>query len=675
MTRPRRAASFSLLLLALPLAAAAQDTAAGPAPPALTPAEAIAIPVPSDPRVSPDGRLVAFTLTTTDAGTLAEQRRVWLLDLGNGESWQATAGQGEDWAPRWAPQGATLAFLSTRSGTAQVWTLPTRGGEPRRVTGVEIPLRDFEWSGNGRVIFAVADVPAADSGAPASARPRRDAGGWRTGVARHLFAIPVPDGAATDVTPAGRDVPRLGAASPGFTVTSLGTEVAWSAPTSAGDLDIVTMAPDGSGVQPLARSGGDETRPAYSPDSRFLAFLQSERVGHPSARRALVLYERAAGRRFSLSADWPRSVEAFAWATDSRSVVVEVAEAGTRALYRLEVASGRRTALVTDGTNYDAAPASGRTVFIRSAVGSPPELWSVRDDGSELARLTRFGAPLERRAMPRAEPLWVRGGGGGDGAGADSVQVLLVRPPGAGAGPATRFPLLVLLHGGLGRAWSDGWDPQWNAALFAARGWIVALPNLHGSAGYGESFVAAAWRRPGGRPGEDLDRVLAALRARADVDAPRTAIAGEAQGAGLALWYAGQGKQLATIVAHAPIVDAVSHAGTTSGGNLDELYGGSPADPAARAAMERWSPVNFSAAWNTPVLFTHGTEDDEVDVSQSLEGLALLEARDVPRGLELFRGEGHRLERAESRMRWWRVVTGWLDLRFNAGAQARGEAP
>ena len=38
-------------------------------------------------------------------------------------------------------------------------------------------------------------------------------------------------------------------------------------------------------------------------------------------------------------------------------------------------------------------------------------------------------------------------------------------------------------------------------------------------------------------------------------------------------------------------------------------------------------------------------------------------------------GEGHRLERAESRVRWWNAVTRWLDLRFNAGAQARGEAP
>lgn len=666
MTRRRRAASLSHLLLAFPVAAAAQGPAAGTAPAALTPADVIAIPVPSDPRVSPDGRLVAFTLTTTDPGTLAEQRRVWLLDLGNGESWQATAAQGEDWAPRWAPQGATLAFLSTRGGAAQVWTLPTRGGEPRRVTAVDIPLRDFEWSGSGRTIFAVADVPAADSGAPASTRPRRDAGGWRSGVARHLFAIPVPDGSATDVTPAGGEVPRLGAPSPGFTVTSLGTEVAWVAPAATGDLDIVTMAPDGSGVQALARGGGDETRPSYSPDSRFIAFLQSERVGHPSARRALVLYERAAGRRFSLSADWPRSVEAFAWAGDSRSVVVEVAEAGARALYRLEVASGRRTALVTNGTNYDAAPASGRTVFIRSTAGSPPELWSVRDDGSGLERLTRFGAPLERRTLPRAEPLWVRGG-------ADSVQVLLVRPP--VTAPASRLPLLVLLHGGLGRAWSDGWDTQWNSALFASRGWLVAMPNLRGSAGYGESFVAAAWRRPGGPPGEDLDRVLAALHARADVDATRTALAGEGQGAGLALWYAGQGKQLAGIVAHAPIVDAVSHAGTTGAGDLAELYGGSPADPAARAAMERWSSHNFSAAWNTPVLFTHGTEDDEVDVSQSLEGLALLQARGVPRGLELFRGEGHRFERAVSRMRWWNAVTRWLDLRFNAGAQARGEAP
>ncbi|HSE28648.1 MAG TPA: prolyl oligopeptidase family serine peptidase [Gemmatimonadales bacterium] len=627
-------------------------------PARLTPELLLSVPVPSDPRVSPDGHLVAFTVTTVEGPALAERRRVWLLDLDRGESWQATGGDGEEWAPRWSPDGATLGFVSTRSGRPEVWALPTRGGEPRRLTGAGLALLDFEYLGGGRPLLGVADVPAADAGAPVTNRPWRAGTDWRLAERRHLFLLPTDGGPPTDVTPGPRNVPRLDATPPGFTVTALGTEVAWAGSMPGGETDVITMGPDGSGVQALTQGVGPETRPAYSPDSRFLAYLQGERTGHPSGRRALVLYERAAGRRFSLTGDWDRSVEAFAWSADSRRVVVEVMETGARALYTIEVGSGRRTPLVTDGHNTDARPArGGRIVFIRSTAGAPPELFSVGEGGGGLRQLTRLGAALAPLQLSRTEQLWVRAPSG------DSLQVLLQRPVGA----ADRRPLLVLLGEGPGAAWSDGWEPLWNAALFAARGWLVARPNLHGAAGYGEAFTSAAWRQPTGPPGADLLRVLDALSVRPDVDPGRVVLAGSGQGAGLALWTAGQGGRFVGIVAHAPVVDAVAHAGTTTAGNLEETYGGGPLEPAARTAMERSSALNFAARWSTPVLLTHGTADNVVDVSQSLAALSLLADRGLERGLLLLPGEGHVPAGAASRLRWWTSVTEWLENRFSSG--------
>jgi dipeptidyl aminopeptidase/acylaminoacyl peptidase len=644
------AAGLAALVAAAPLAAQGAGR--------LTPEQLLALPVPSDPRVSPDGRLVAFTVGTVEAPGSVERRRVWLADVDRGEAWQATAGDGDAWAPRWAPTGATLGFLSTRGGPPEVWALPTRGGEPRRLSDAGLALVDFEWSGSGGSVLAVADVPATDPAAPVSERPRRDGPGWRLATRRHLLRVPVAGSAPTDVTPGPRDIPRLDAAGSGFAVTSLGTEIAWAGPAAGGDTDIITMGPDGSGVQPLTRSAGPETRPAYSPDSRFLAYLQGERPGHPSARRSLVLYERAAGRRFSLTGDWDRSVEAFAWSPDSRRVVVEVAEAGHRALYLVEIGSGRRTRLVGDGHNSAARFAGGgRLIFIRSTAAAPPELYSVGEDGSDLRRLTRFGAALEPLQLTRGEALWVRGAGG------DSLQVWLHLPPGA----VERAPLLVLVPDGPGRGWTDGWEPLWNAGLFAAAGWMVARPNLHGAAGYGEAFTSAAWRQPAGPAGTDLLGVLDALSVRPDVDPARIALAGSGHGAGLALWLAGQGGRYAGIVAHAPVVDAVAYAATTAAGGLEETYGGGPLDPAARTAMERSSPLNHAGRWATPVLLTHGTADDLVDVSQSLAALRLLEERGLERGLLLLPGEGHEPAGAGGRLAWWTGVLRWLDDRFSSG--------
>ena len=128
------ALAWRTALLGLAALAGVAPELSGQAPGPLTIEKFLALKAVSDPQLSPDGRLVAFSVSTPSLEDNKNQSRIWLSDLGSGETWEATSGAGSERAPRWAPDGKTLAYISTREDGAQIWRLPIRGGEPVRLS-------------------------------------------------------------------------------------------------------------------------------------------------------------------------------------------------------------------------------------------------------------------------------------------------------------------------------------------------------------------------------------------------------------------------------------------------------------------------------------------------------------------------------------------------------------
>src|SRR5213592_3268729 len=94
----------------------------------------IALKAVSDPQLSPDGKWVAYTVSTPSLQDNRNVSRVWVVEVATGKARQLTGGPGSDRQPRWSPDGKTLAFISTREGGAQVWLLPVAGGDARKVS-------------------------------------------------------------------------------------------------------------------------------------------------------------------------------------------------------------------------------------------------------------------------------------------------------------------------------------------------------------------------------------------------------------------------------------------------------------------------------------------------------------------------------------------------------------
>src|SRR5271169_4544293 len=87
----------------------------------------------SEPQISPDGKWIAYTVSTPDLEANHAVRDIWVVATAGGEARQLTRG-GTDTRPRWSPEGKKLAFISGRSGTPQIYWIALEGGEAKRLT-------------------------------------------------------------------------------------------------------------------------------------------------------------------------------------------------------------------------------------------------------------------------------------------------------------------------------------------------------------------------------------------------------------------------------------------------------------------------------------------------------------------------------------------------------------
>ncbi len=648
---------------------------AAQAPRAIGIEDYITAPTVADPQVTPDGSLVAFTVSTPSLQDNRSSTKIWLADLASGDSWQATAAAGNDRAPRWSPDGKVLAFISTREGGPQIWRMPIRGGEAVKVTSVRDGIADFLWSPDGKAMYFWTDVAWGDSSeaarraAPWGTEARiftdlfyRHWNEWRLGVRSHLFRVDLADGTTTDITPIDRDVPPLALGGADVAVSPVGTELAIvynpdSTPAISTNNDVFVMGPDGSARQAITSARGNDHSPQYSPDGRYIAYLAMAAPGFEADRQQLMLYDRASGRRLSVTPKWDLSISAFHWLPDARAVLAEVEERGGHSLYRVEVPTGRATRLLSGGTNtaFQLASRADVVVFLRSTARRPPEVFATTTEGKAIRQVShvnddRFGA----WDIPALEEF------GFVGAANDSVFGWIMKPP--GFDPARRYPLIYLIHGGPQGAWLDQWHGRWNYAMFAARGYVVAAVNFHGSTGYGQAFTNSISRNWGGLPYEDLMKGADILARLPYVDSTRMAAAGASYGGYMIYWMAGRTTRFKTLIAHDGIFNPLSMAGTT-----EELwfptweFGGLPWEPAARATIEKWSPANFTGNWRTPMLVIHSQLDYRVDISEGLQAFTALRLRNIPAKFLYFPDEDHFVAKPRNRRLWWGTVLDWCD--------------
>jgi dipeptidyl aminopeptidase/acylaminoacyl peptidase len=643
----------------------------------------------SEPQPSPDGRWLAYVVTDVDKAENRSNSDLWLVPTGGGEPRQLTASSKHDRHPSWSPDSKWLAFESNRDGDFQVYVIPADGGEARKLTTIATEASQPVWSPDGKHIAFVSavfpefsDKPFAeadklnkeklDAREKSKVKARvitrllyRHWDSWVDDKRQHLFIVPVKDGAAVgpsrNLTPGDRD------AVPTSTTFAAGDEFAWSpdgveliytaTPTPAReeawrtDHNLYSVNVTTGERKQLTTNAAADGCPRFSPDGKWLAYRAQSRAGFEADRWQLMLRNRATGEAKSLTPDFDASVESIAWTPDSQSLVIEAEDKGVKPLWTVALSGGTVKPLVTGGVNGEPAIMGGGQIFFtRQSLSAPAEILRAPLAGGSPQPMTGANAGLlAKLTLSAPESVTVTGAGG------TPVQMWILKPPGFDA--AKKWPLVFWVHGGPQSAFMDSWSYRWNAQLWAAQGYVIAMPNPRGSTGFGQKFtdeISGDW---GGKVFEDLMAALAHLEKQPWIDTSRMAAAGASYGGYMMNWFQGHTDKFKTLITHCGVYNFDTMYGTTEELWFDEWDHGIPWE---NPKFSEYSPHRFAEKFKTPNLVIHNELDFRVPIAQGLDLFTVLQRKGIPSKLLYFPDEGHWVLKPQNSELWYRTIFEWL---------------
>ncbi|HEX2492411.1 MAG TPA: S9 family peptidase [Steroidobacter sp.] len=629
---------------------------------------------------------MAFTLRETDMNANRGRQDLWSLDLQakDAQPRQLTSHPENDHSPAWSADGRFLYFLSTRSGSSQVWRLAKAGGEAEQVTGLPLDIGSFRVAPNGALLAVSMDVfpdcidlactqerlqRASVEAASGKVHDRifvRHWDAWSDGRVSQLFVLRIADGRAKDpvaLTAAlDADVPSkpFGNASE-YTFSPDSAKVAFNArikgksePWST-NFDVYEVSVEGGDPRNLtADNPAWDAQPVYSPDGALLAWRAMQRPGFEADRFHLVVLDLRTGERRALTGQWDRSVDSFAFSRDGRTIYATTDHFGQHPLWAVDVKSGKPTMLTGPGRVESFDVGEEQIVFTLSSLKSPAELQTATPRG-ELRELARINAEaLTPLALGEPEQFTFVGANG------ETVYGYAMRP--AKFDPKKRYPIAFIVHGGPQTSFANQWSYRWNPQTYAGAGYASVFIDFHGSAGYGQAFTDSISGDWGGKPLEDLQKGLAAaLEKYPWLDPERMCALGSSYGGFMINWMASQWSEpFRCLVSHAGVFDSRSMAYTTDELWFAEWEHGGPAFEAP-GNYGKFNPVEHVKAWSKPMLIIHGQLDYRVPYAQGLAAFTALQRRGVAGRLLIFPDENHWVLKPANSVQWHKEVERWLD--------------
>ena len=650
------------------------------APRGLTVDDMLAMQRISDPQVSPDGKWIAFSVRDTDLDANRGRFDVWVAAIDGSLTTRLTTHPDNDQDARWSPDGRWIYFLSSRSGSSQVWRIQPSGGEAEQVTKLDTDINAFKPMPDGKRLVLAIDVwPSAktladsikldDTKAKSKIKAHatdqllyRHWDQWEDGKYSHLFVWSsntdlrdLTPGLATDtpIHPFG-GMEQVGLSPDGKWVAYVarvgGREIAWTTNT-----DIFLVATDGKSraLNITSENKAYDFDPSFSPDGKTIALLQQKRPGFEADRQRISVYDVATKKLRVVTEQWDRSAGEATWSSDGKMIYTSADNVGNVALYAIDIASGNAKTLVDKGTNNSVRVAGNRLVFAKDTLKSPVELFTMKPDGSEVRQLTKLNAErLGKITFGDYEQFSFKGAKG------DTVYGYVIKPSGFTSG---KVPVAFLIHGGPQGSFGDHFHYRWNPEFYAGAGYGVVFIDFHGSTGYGQAFTDAISGDWGGAPLEDLMTGLdAALAKYTYLDGSRVAALGASYGGYMINWINGHTDRFKALVCHDGIFDTrFAYYDTEEVWFPEWEHHATPYDKPEE--FEKVSPAAFVKNWKTPTLVVHGGLDYRIPDSHGMATFTALQRKNVPSRFLEFPDENHWVLKPQNSRLWHQEVLAWID--------------
>ncbi len=638
--------------------------------------------------VSPDGDLIAYTLTVPRTPGVDDNGSAWrelhIVDL-DGKSRGWITGEQSVRGLSFTPDGHYITYLSRRHGDDQtsLWALPLAGGESRRLLTSETGIQSYEISQDGKSVVYLA------SEEEDKARSKREKQGYTEDVFEERwrdnqiwitemppFTSPVEnpktkeskakesDAEGEDEAEDGpREIPIDGGVPVSFALSPNGAQLAvQTVPRNLIDDRLQRMSArmvrveDGETVAEYDLPGKQGSL-HWSPDGKHLAMIGPEDQSDAAPGR-LVLLSPEGGEGKDLMPGAELHVRSFEW--HDASTLVWVADEGSETVLATVGVDGKKTQLLKS--------AGKETPALRSVLVSkkglvlrgesprhPGEIFYLGEGEKQTRRLTNSNPWLEDVAMAKQEVVRWKASDG------EEIEGILIHPL-EGDGPA---PLLLMVHGGPESNDRNGWVTNYSrpGQIAAARGYAVLYPNYRGSTGRGVKFAKISQGDPAGGEFRDLVEAIDYLASIDVADSDRVGITGGSYGGYATAWgstfyterfragvmFVGVSNFLSkTFTTDIPVENIEVHTLTEPWKKFEKN-------------LER-SPLFYVEKARTPLLIAGGTGDTRVHPSQSLQLYRALDlVGKTPVRYVRYPGEPHGNRRAASQDDYVRRLMRWMD--------------
>ena len=696
---------FPLLLLAvLPMCSLAADEI--PAKKPFMVRDMVNLERVSEPALSPDGQMVVYSVRQTDYAANKGVTSLWIKNLltrnlpppprrllADGMTGNSAV---------FAPDSASVYFISSKSGSDQVWHQPVHGGPATQITDYPLDVGSYKLSPDGKSLALSFDV-FADCKTLACTKQHHDATAankasgrifdklfirhwdtWADGTRSQLFtaAIGADGKAAAEPTLVSigidGDVPSKPFGDAGeynwspdgkslaFDVRIAGKSEPWST-----NFDIYIVPADGSAApRNLTESNKAwDAAPVFSADGKKLYYRAMKRPGFEADRFALMELNLdmnlAYGAMREIDPKWDRSADGITLSADGKTIYTTADDMGQHPLFAVNIATGAVKKIVGDGAISAIDIAGDTLAFTRNSMKSPDQLFVARADGSAVRPISHNNDDkLDGVAFGDFEQFAFPGWNG------ETVHGYVVKP--WNYQPGKKYPVAFLIHGGPQSSFGNDWSFRWNPQTYAGQGYAVVMVDFHGSTGYGQAFTDAISQHWGDRPLEDLQKGWAsALQKYSYLDGSNACALGASYGGYMVYWIAGNwiaadgSRPFKCLVDHDGVFD-----NRMMGYSTEELWftewenGGTPwANP---EGYERFNPVIHVKDWKVPMLIVHNQMDLRIPVEQGIAAFTALQRKGIESKYLYFPNENHWVLKPQNSVLWHDTVNAWLKAHLQA---------
>jgi dipeptidyl aminopeptidase/acylaminoacyl peptidase len=614
-------------------------------------------------------------------------------------------------SPRWSPDSSTIAFLSNHDDQEALWTVKLDRRDPRFVARVHTTNffityagASHSWSPDSkRIAYISATSETSETSARRSEDPRvidRIQYKSRTALSdnkrTHVWVVDVERPEPRQLT-SGSFYDHAVSFSPrGDEILFLSNHEADPDANNNSDIFAVDV---GGQVRQITDTKGCEYDPTWSPDGKMIAYVATRRevttIDSVAEDAHLWVIAASGSARRELGVDQDRRVRNPQWSPDGSSLYFLAGDQGRVTIYRTAVDGGKvssfslfslngeigagfdsedsRSNADSEGamrlshqfqiTGYSLSkkttPIPGGSeqisvpfVFTLGNVSRPPEIWCGPGTGLPLRRLTAHNDAFAK-SMPFAIPEEFTYSS------FDGTRIQGWIMKGVGCREDRKCPLILSIHGGPHGMY--GWSFNANFQAYASRNFAVLYLNPRGSSGYGQKFSDGTINEWGGGDYKDLMfGVDEALRQYSWIDGNRLGVTGGSYGGFMTNWIITQTPRFRAAVSVASLSNLISFYSTSLYQDLVHAeFGGFPWDN--YDLLWQWSPLRYVRQVQTPTLFIHGENDNDVHITQAEEMYMALKRRGVETVFVRYPREGHGLREPKHRVDALERTIAWFE--------------